>query len=344
MVFCGPLVIKEWVHQNQVVLEKNEKYWDKEQVKLSKVNLKIIKDQNARYNSLYNGDIDSAGVTKPEWIKKFDATGKFNNIKGYDPSANYTFFNTKDKVFSNANIRKAFSLAITREDMSNVIFHGTTEAAYGWAPPSLQLGGKDFRELVGEEPIKKLKEENPDPKALLVKGLKELGMDPDPAKLTVTILESGTDQWNRTYAEYEQQMFKKALGVNVKAEYAEWPIFQKRTHELDYQIAGAAWTGDYNDPNTFFDMWVTGAGVVNNGWSNKKYDELVKKAQSTMDEKQRLEAYKEAEKVLVYEDAAIAPTVYRKRNTYRAKYVKNLMSPLFGTSEFKYAYTEGRNK
>ncbi|MFD3156105.1 peptide ABC transporter substrate-binding protein [Haloimpatiens sp. FM7330] len=344
MIFCGPFKVAKWSHNSEIVLEKNDKYWDKDSVKLQKVNLKIIKDENARYNSLYSGQLDSAAVTKPEWIKKFDSTGKFNNIKGYDPSTNYTFFNTKDKLFGNVNVRKAFSLAITREDMANVIFNGIYDPAYGWAPPSLQLGGKDYRELVGEEPLKKLKEENPDPKELLKKGLKELGMDTDPSKLNITYLFAGTSQWHRTYAEYTQQMYKKTLGVNMKAEYVEWPVFQKRTDEMKYQLAGMAWAGDYNDPNTFFDMWITGAGIVPTGWSNKKYDELLKNAMSSLDEKERLKDYKEAEKILLYDDAIIAPTVYRKRNTYRYKYVKNLMSPLFGTVEFKYAYTEGRGK
>lgn len=345
MVSSGPFVLKEWVHNSKVVLEKNDKYWDKDSVKLSKVTMSIIKDENARYNSLYNGNIDSLAVTKPEWIKKFDSTGKFDVLKSYDPSTNYNFFNTKNKLFSNANVRKAFSIATTREDIADVIFKGVNEAAYGWAPPSLQLGGKDFRELVGEEPIKKLVEENKDAKALLAKGLKELGMSEDPAKLDVTMLFAGTDQWYRTYAEYMQQMYKKSLGVNLKAEYVEWPVFQKRTDEMQYQVAGMAWTGDYNDPNTFFDMWMTDAGIVPTGWSNKKYDDLVKTGMKSLDEKERLAAYKEAEKILLYEDAVIAPTVYRKRNTYRYKYVKNLMSPLFGSGvELKYAYTEGRDK
>jgi len=169
-------------------------------------------------------------------------------------------------------------------------------------------------------------------------------MSEDPAKLDVTMLFAGTDQWYRTYAEYMQQMYKKSLGVNLKAEYVEWPVFQKRTDEMQYQVAGMAWTGDYNDPNTFFDMWMTDAGIVPTGWSNKKYDDLVKTGMKSLDEKERLAAYKEAEKILLYEDAVIAPTVYRKRNTYRYKYVKNLMNPLFGVREFKYAYTQGRDK
>lgn len=344
LVFSGPFVIKEWVHQNKIVLEKNDKYWDKNKVKLSKATYKIIKDQNSVYNSLYNGDIDSCGVSKPEWIKKFDASGRFVNIKGYEPSVNYTYFNQKDKLFSNANVRKAFSLAITREDMANVIFHGITAPAYAWCTPAVDLGDKDFRKLAGEAPLKELAKQNPDPKKLLVKGLKELGMDPDPSKLTVTILQDGTAQWNRTYAEYQQQMYKKELGVNVKAEYVEFPVFQKRVADSKYQVAGAAWTGDYNDPSAFFDMWVTGSGAVNISWSNKKYDELVKNARKTMDEKVRLQNYKEAEKILLCEDAAVAPTVYKTRNTYRAKYVKGLMAPLFGGGDLKYAYTQGRTK
>ncbi|WP_392486669.1 peptide ABC transporter substrate-binding protein [Haloimpatiens sp. FM7315] len=344
-VYCGPFALKSWTHQNEMVLEKNDKYWDKDAVKLDKITFKIIKDENSMHNALYSGQLDSLGVSKPEWKKKLDQTGKFNVIKGFTPSANYTFFNQKDKLFSNANVRKAFSIGTTREDLADVIFNGLFTAAYAWVPPSLQLAGKDYRETANELPIKKLAEENPDPKELLVKGLKELGMDPDPAKLDVTFLLEGTSQWHRTYAEYCQQMYKKTLGINLKAEYVEWPIFQKRTEEGKYQMGSMAWTGDYNDPNTFFDMWLTGAAVVPTGWSNKKYDELIKKAMTIFDEKERLKDYKEAENILLHDDCVIVPTVFRNRCTYRYKYVKDLMSPLFGFgTEFKYAYTDGREK
>ncbi|WP_035291444.1 peptide ABC transporter substrate-binding protein [Clostridium sp. KNHs214] len=345
-VYCGPFVVKEWSHQQQIVLEKNDKYWDKDSVKLQKVNLKMIKEANAAYGSLLNGTLDTGGVRKPEWIKKFDQKkDEMENIKGFRPSTGYMFFNQKDKLLSNANVRKAFSAAYTRDDYANVITYGINAPAYGWCPPTVQLGGKDYRELVNEEPIKKMVEENKDPKELLIKGLKELGMDPDPSKVTVTILHGSTSADTRKAAEYEQEMYKKALGINVKAEYMTFDILQKRTDEMDYQIAGMGWTGDYNDPNTFFDMWMSGAGIVPTGWSNKKYDEILKKAMSTIDQKERLKLYKEAEKILLVEDVVIAPTTYDRKNTFRYKYVKNLMTPLFGCDfEFKYAYTDGRGK
>ncbi|WP_035288438.1 peptide ABC transporter substrate-binding protein [Clostridium sp. KNHs214] len=345
LAFCGPFVMKKWEHSSEIVLEKNKDYWDKDSVKLDKVNLKMIKDGNSAANSVYNGSVDALEITKPEWIKKLDNTNKFDIVKGYNPDISFEFFNTKDKLFKNVNIRKAFSIAMDREDIAKVIFHGQYEAGYGWCPPKVQMGANgEYRKMANEEPAKKLKQDNPDPKALLVKGLKELGMDSDPSKITITVLYSGTNQGTRTGAEYDQQMFKKKLGINVKSEYVEWPVFQKRINEYDYQMAGLIWGADYNDPSALFDLFITGADMIPTGWQSKKYDEIVKEARITLDEKKRLELYKEAEKMLVYDEAVVAPKLYTKRNMYVYKYVKNLMNPLFGVREFKYAYTQGRDK
>lgn len=342
-ISCGPFKLTKWLHNNEIVVEKNENYWDKDVVKLQKVNMKIITDPNARYNALFSGTIDSCGVTKPEWIEKFEKSGKFRNIKSVDPSCNYQFYNQKDELFKNANIRKAFSIAITREDMADVIFHGAYEAAYAWIPPGIQLGDKEYRSLNKEMPVKMISADEPDPKKLLVKGLTELGLDPDPSKHTVTMLMSGTDDWDRTYAEYMQQMFKIKMGINMDAKYVEWDMFQKLVDDGDYQIGGMAWGADYNDPMTFLDFFISTSGMVNTGWENKEFDEIIAKAAVEMDDTKRLEYYSKAERILVYEDAVIAPTVSRSRNTFRAKYVKKLMSPLFGSTDFKYAYIQGRN-
>ncbi|MBZ9624960.1 peptide ABC transporter substrate-binding protein [Clostridium sp. FP2] len=342
MVFCGPYILKNWAHQSKLEFEKNSTYWDKDSVKLNKLTLNIIKEEPARMNSLLSAAVDTAEVAKPEWIQKFTATGKFDVLKKNDPSANYNFFNQKNKYFKNAKIRQAFSLAVDREDTIKVLFKGLGQPAYGFCPPTLQIGGKDFREAVGVEPLKALKAANPDPKKLLIEGLKEIGADPNPAKMDITILQSGTDAATREMAEYNQQMYNKNLGVNSKAEYVEWPVFQKRTDDFDYQMAGARWTGDYNDPNTFFDLFVTGANQCATGWSNPKYDKLIKDAANTTNPVERTKFFKEAEQILLADDAAIAPTLYRMKNIFSYKYVKKAMVPLFGSNDYKYTYTSGR--
>ena len=342
MVYCGPFMISEWVHNNKVEFVKNPEYWDAENVKLDKVTMKIIKEESARMNELLNGSLDMATVVKPEWIEKFDSTGEYEAKKGYDGSTTYTFFNLKDKLFSNAKVRKAFIVAEDRENKIKTLRKGLGEPALGFVPKSVQIGGEEYRTKVNELPVQKLMDENTDPKALLIEGMKELGLGEDPSKITISYLQSGTDAVAKEYAEFQQQVYTKKLGINVKVDFVEWAQFQERTDNFDYQVAGMAWTGDYNDPNTYLDLWTSTAGVVPTGWSNPKYDELIAKAGKSDDPNERAELFKEAERILLYEDGVVSPEAWRFKNTYVRKYVKNYTAPLFGTIDLKYTYTTGR--
>lgn len=342
MVSSGPFVMTDWTHNNQVVLEKNESYWDAENVKLDKVTMKIISERNAQMNELYNGSLDVAPVVDPEWIQKFDKMGEFDVRKGYDGSVTYTFFNQEDKLFSNEKVRKAFIIAEDRAGEIETLRKGIGEVGLGFVPPAVQIGGEDFRKTVDTLPVKDLMDENQDPKALLIEGLKELGLGEDPSAVTIKYLQSGTDSNAREWGEYRQQAYQEALGVKVEVEYVEWPIFQTRTDDMDYQIAAMGWSGDYNDPNTYLDMWVSTAGMCPTGWSSEKYDELIKKASETTDQAERAKLFAEAERLLIYEDGVISPGTWRTKNTYVRKYVNNFYTPLYGTMDLKYTYTSGR--
>ncbi|MEG1254753.1 peptide ABC transporter substrate-binding protein [Clostridium sp.] len=342
MVFNGPYMISEWVHNNKVELVKNPEYWDAENVKLEKVTMKIIKETSAAMNELYNGSIDMAAVNKPEWIEKLDGTGEFDVKKGYDASTAYTFFNQENKLFSNEKIRKAFIIAEDREGKIKTLRKGLGEPALSFCPPKVQIGGEDYRAKANDLPVKSLMDENPDAKALFIEGMKELGLGEDPSTIKIKYLQSGTDTTAKEFAEFQQQVYQNTFGIKVEVEYVEWAIFQTRTDELNYEVAAMAWTGDYNDPNTYLDMWVSGAGIVPTGWKSEKYDELIKKASQSTDANERAELFKQAERVLIYEDGVVSPEAWRFKNTYVKKYVKNYTAPLFGTIDLKYTYTSGR--
>ncbi|GAA0114554.1 peptide ABC transporter substrate-binding protein [Clostridium senegalense] len=342
-LFTGPYMITDWVHQSKVELVKNPNYWDKDAVKLEKVTMKIIKEESSRMNELYNGSIDLAGVSKPEWIEKLDKTNNFEVKKGYDGTAWYIAYNFTDPYFKNAKIRKAFTYAMDREGMSKTLFRNLAEPATAWCPPGIQIGGEEYRKKVDFNFLDELKKEGTtDPKALLIEGLKEENMDPDPTKHTFKYLESGTDARSKEFGDFMQQNFKSVLGVNVDIDYVEWPIFQERTNKLDYQMAHKGWLGDYNDPNTFFDMWISTAKMAPNGWESEKYDELIKKAGQTTDQNERVKIFEEAERLLLVDEAVIGPTVFRFKNTYVRNYIKNYMSPMWGEVELKHTYISGR--
>ncbi len=343
-ISCGPFELAEWTHKSELILKKNESYWDADKVKLDRVTYKIIDDPNTVADMIYNGQLDMCGVNKPEWVEKLEAKDDLTRKSDFRPSTAYEFYNQNVKLFSNANIRKAFVTALDREEMIDVLFYGVGQPAYGWIPPSMMIGEDEYRDLV-EEPVKKLTEGKLEPKELLIKGLEELEMDPDPSKITVTMLQAGTDAETRRFAEYYQQKYETALGINVEAEYLDWPVFLDRVHNGEYEVAGMGWYGDYNDPMTFLDMWMTGSEMSDTGWSNKEYDELINKAKDSLDNEERLEYFKRAEEILLYEDAVISPTRYQKTSAFIYDYIKGAMRPLFGSGyEFKYAYTQGREK
>lgn len=337
----GPYILKEWIHNSKLVFEKNPSYWNKDNFKLTTINMMIVKDENSRMNLIMNGQVDMGGASKPEWIKQFMESGDFVHLRRYALGTNYNAFNTQNEYFKNDKIRKAFILATDREELNKIMFNGTFEEAYGFVSKGILLGDKEYRSLV-PGPIKKLAEENKDPKALLIEGLKELGKNPDPSQMTVTYLSSGTDSWARKYSEFMQQIYKNKLGINLKAEFVEWPVYQKRIDELDYDMGGQAWTADYNDPNTFLDMWISTANIVRNGWKSEKYDELIEKAGLTADNKEREEYFRQAEEILLYEDAVISPTLYRTINSYCRKYVKNFNPTTVAPYNYKGVYIEGR--
>ena len=49
----------------------------------------------------------------------------------------------------------------------------------------------------------------------------------------------------------------KELGMDVVLDNQDWKVFLKSVETQDYTVTRAGWIGDYNDPNTFMDMWVT---------------------------------------------------------------------------------------
>ncbi len=341
LIYNGPFTVTDWTHNSKLVLAKNDSYWDKDNVKLQTINYPIMQDINAIYNSLENNSIDSAGVTKPEWRDRFAKNDKLENVRVVNQRVNFAFYNHKDTIFKNNNIRQAFSLGMDREEIANTIFNGIHEPAYGWVPKSVTGDGeKEYRSVV-TEPLKEIKDKNSDAKALLIKGMEELGLGSDPATLKVKFTLGGTDQWFRTFGEYLQQMYKKTLGVNLEIEFLEWPLFQSKVQKGEFQIGYMSWGAEFNDPISMLKLVTSDSTAILSGWKNEKYDELIKKASVEMDAQKRLELYKEAEKVL-FDDAVLCPVVYTASNIFRYKYLKGVSDNPFSTAGSKQVYTQGR--
>jgi oligopeptide transport system substrate-binding protein len=106
-----------------------------------------------------------------------------------------------------------------------------------------------------------------------------------------------------------QAMWKRELGINVELRQQEWATYLKALDNLDYDIARSSWVGDYLDPKTFLDCFMSGRGNNRTGWSNTAYDALINKANLETDPVKRMQQLHDAEELLVNE-APMAPLYF----------------------------------
>jgi oligopeptide transport system substrate-binding protein len=134
-------------------------------------------------------------------------------------------------------------------------------------------------------------------------------------------------------------MWKRYLGINVTLVNQEWKVYLSSKNKKEYDIARMGWIGDYNDPNSFLDIWLTGGGNNNTGWSNSQYDSLIQQASITVDQQARYTLMKQAESIFLEELPAIP--IYFYTNVYLLKQsVKGWYSNILSVHNFKFIYLE----
>ena len=73
------------------------------------------------------------------------------------------------------------------------------------------------------------------------------------------------------------------------------------------------WSPDYNDSMTFLDLWLTGGGNNDTGWSSEEYDSLIAQAIAEPDEEARQQMLFQCEEILA-EEMPIIPLYWQCQN------------------------------
>ncbi|MFQ3546115.1 peptide ABC transporter substrate-binding protein [Halobacillus rhizosphaerae] len=330
----GPFIMKEWNHGEGWTLEKNPDYWDADKVKLDKITVKVVKDTASAVNLYETDAVDRVGLSS-EFVDEYRSSDEFKVEE--EPTVFFLKMNQNSKVLSNLNARKAIQMVVDRESMANVILNNGSIAANGYMPQNFVKhpeSGEDFRKINGDlvqSDVDKAKE-------LWNKAKKELGIE----KADLRYLGGDTEVAKNLDA-YIKDQLEQLDGLTVKVESVPFKVRLKRDEEMDYDIENYGWGPDYIDPNTFLNLWVTDGGNNKTGYSSKEYDALIKKAGDELAQKpvERFEAFLKAEKMLVQEDAVIAPLYQRAKAQLWKPYVKNVTAnPMGPDYTYKYAYIE----
>ncbi|CDQ19955.1 peptide ABC transporter substrate-binding protein [Halobacillus karajensis] len=322
----GPFALAEWKHDSEMLMKKNEEYWDKDTVKLDEVHWAMVNDTNTEYQMYESGELDTSEIPSDMSEQLLDSEQV--SIQDQAGTAFYRF-NVTEEPFQNKKIRKALALTVNQQEIVDYVTKNKEEPAFGFVSYGFESpSGEDFREHNGnliEPNVEKAKQ-------LLEEGMEEEGYDELPA----ITLSYNTSEDNKKIAETIQQMFKENLGIEVTLENAEWNVFLEAQKGLEHQLSRSSFLADYADPINFLESFTTDSSMNRTGWSNEQYDQLIADAKNEADEEKRWELMYEAEKVL-FEEMPIFPVHFYNQVVLENDQVSGIVRHPVGYLELKWA-------
>lgn len=335
----GPLKMIEWVPGSHVTFAKNDNYWNADKVTINTLKFVLMEDANAAYSAYRTGEVAMIKDVPTEEIPSLQGNEEFHVAPNVGVS--YLDFNNQKEPFTNPDVRKALSLAIDRDYVSNTVMQGIGAPAGNFVPQGVSdaesgtyfedvtrknNGGDFFNIKNHEEDLKKAKE-------LLAKA----GY-PDGKGFPVVEYMTNDAGHNKAVAEYLQNCWKE-LGINMDIKIVEWGTFAPTRRAGDYLTARDAWSLDYDDPSNLLNLLKSTSGNNSAQYKNPELDKLLDEANATLDVKEHYAKLHEAENMIL-EDAAIAPLNYRNEFWLQNSKLKGTWYSPFGYWFFQYATME----
>ncbi len=320
----GAFVLKKWELNKIIVVKKNPYYWNASKVRLNEIDFYPVDNAQTEERMFRAGQLHITSTVPIDKIEVYEK--KSPGLIRIDPymGTYYYMINTLKKPFDDPRVRRALAMSVDRKQIVEKVTKGGQKPAYAFTPPNTMGFTAKSAIPYDIEGARKL--------------LAEAGY-PDGKGFPETELIYNTNDAHRKIAVAIQQMWKKALNIDITLYNQDWKVFLDNQRTLNFTIARAAWIGDYPDPNTFLDMWVTGGGNNHTGWSNKTYDSLIARAAETIDKKERYGYFQQAEKILA-EDVPIIP-IYTYTRVYLIRpEVKGWYPNILDHHPYQYVYLE----
>ena len=292
----GAFLLDAWRINDSVLLKKNPHYWDFAHVDLQSVQVLPISQANVAYNFYAAGQADlimDKGLAPPSLLDALKVRSDFHAAPFL--GSYFLRFNCAKGPFTDSRVRKAFSMALERKRITTKITRAGESTALSFVPPGIS----------GYHAPEGLAENVDEARRLLAEAGYPGGKG---FPLTTYLYSEG--ELNEGVAIELQSMWKEQLGVSVQLARQEWKVYLNSLGSLDYGIARSSWVGDYPDPNTFLDLFLSGSGNNRTGWSNPKYDKLIADAAAETTTTRRFETLRQAEELLVRDEAPIAPLFF----------------------------------
>lgn len=294
MVSNNAFVLSKWEVNNVISLKSNPHYWNRSKVLLTEAHFYPVEKQDTeekmfRANRLHvTNEVPLEKI--PTWQK--DSSGVYQQHPYM--GTYYYWINVKRPPLDNKLLRKALNLAIDREKLVKYVTRGGQLPGTHYVPPG--VGGYQPKSYMPRD-LSRLAEA----KKLLAEAGYPNGKGLPPIELLYN-----TSDAHKKIAEAIQQMLKVNLGIEMRLHNQEWKVYLNTLRLSDFQLGRQGWIGDYNDPDTFLNMFITGSELNRAQYSNKDFDHLLENAAKELNKEKRLELFGKAEAILM-EDLPLIP-------------------------------------
>ncbi len=258
VVVNGPYLLESWVTNDRIRLRRNPGYWNAGAIRLETIDALSIEDNTAALNAFLTHEAD---WNPANWANSLnDEVRKLPEFVSTEAFISYYYrINNTRAHFRDRRVRQAFSMAVDRTELVENITRLGEKEAYTYVPPGIK----------GYDPPPGLRHDPDRARKLLA----EAGFPGGRGFPPIEILYN-THEGHRQIATVIARQLSETLGIQVHPHNQEWQSYQSDTQTLKYDLARAGWIGDYLDPNTFLDMWVTGGGNNQTGYASPLYDQL----------------------------------------------------------------------
>ncbi len=325
----GPFKLETWNHEENMIFVKSDTYWDKDAVKLDRIEWAMVNDSNTSYQMYQTGELDITSIP----AELADTLLDDSEAIIYDLAGTHFYrFNVTQEPFTNKKIRQAFSYAINSQEIVDYVVKTGNKVAngfvsYGFKGPD----GKDFRDAQGSL----ISHDAAKAKQLLEEGLAEEGWTLE--TMPKVELTYNTSDVLKSVAETIQSQVKQVLGVDLLIQNMEWSVFREDQVALKLQFSRSTFGHDYADPINALENFTTENTAMNRtGWSNAQFDELIAKARQEVDAQQRWNYLLEAERILI-DEAPLVPLYFYNGAVLQKSSVTGITRPTVGSIELKKA-------
>ena len=311
LVTNGPFRLHDWKFKGRLRMVRSDHYWDRANVK-SRIIDQVYGEGQVAFEMYDRGEVDwHLGIElMPEISANLKAAGR-KDLHVWPGFGTYFYsFNClpnlpdgRKNPFADVRVRQALAMAIDKRPIVETVTRMGEPITSNYIPPG----------VFPKYPVPQGLPYDPERARRL---MAEAGF-PGGAGFPAVSLLFNNDAHHGDVAQVVRRQWLRELGVNVTLEGVEIKIFGDRLHNQEYAVARASWMGDYNDPSTFTDKYLSFSEQNDAKWVSAEYDGLCARAAVEADIAKRLDLISRAEAILLAEAPIIPVYTYVNVDLHR---------------------------